>query len=59
MQGMGGGMMGGDMPGRVDMMEQRMDMMQMMMDQMMQNQEQANETHKIRRKSSSTTKVIK
>jgi len=59
MQGMGGGMMGGDMPGRMDMMEQRMDMMQMMMDQMMQSREQANETHKIRRKSSSTTKIIK
>ncbi len=59
MQGMGGGMMGGDMPGRMDMMEQRIEMMQMMMDQMMQSQEQANETHKIRRKSSSTTKIIK
>jgi len=66
MKGMGGGMMmgkakptGADMPMRVDMMEQRMEMMQMMMDQMMQSREQANETHKIRRKSSSTTKIIK
>jgi len=71
MQDMGGGMMmgkgnmeknkqtGGDMKTRMDMMEQRVEMMQMMMDQMMKSREQANETHKIRRKSNSTTKIIR
>ncbi len=66
MKGMGGGMMmgesepmGDDVRMRMDMMEQRMKMRQMMMDQMMQSREQANETHKIRRKSNSTSKIVK
>jgi len=66
MKGMGGGMMmskgkpmGDDMRTRMDMMEQRIEMIQMMMDQMMQSREQANETHRIRRKSSSTTKIVR
>lgn len=36
MNSMGGGMMGGDVNQRLDMIEMRLDMMQMMMDQMMQ-----------------------
>jgi len=66
MKGMGGGMMmgkgkpvGDDMRTRMDMMEQRVEMIQMMMDQMMKSREQANETHKIRRKSNSTIKIVK
>jgi hypothetical protein len=46
---MGKGMkMGGDMPMRMDMMEQRMDMMQMMMEQMMQSGKAVEQTHKKR-----------